>query len=88
MFALNKYARSFILRNFITVRNGFVNEGLIEFKFDTFILPLFNSYIKLEKLYFEVIKRNSQNRNITIDLRISEPEDFSNFIKIVEWIKA
>jgi hypothetical protein len=31
IFALNKDARKFILDNFITVRNGFVNDGLIDF---------------------------------------------------------
>jgi hypothetical protein len=31
MFGLNKDARKFILDNFITVRNGFVNDGLIDF---------------------------------------------------------
>ena len=29
MFSVNKAARSFIIINFNTVRNGFVNEGLI-----------------------------------------------------------
>jgi hypothetical protein len=33
MFGLNKDARKFILDNFITVRNGFVNDGLIDFCF-------------------------------------------------------
>ena len=33
MFALNKTARKFILDKFITVRNGFVNDGLIDFSF-------------------------------------------------------
>jgi hypothetical protein len=31
MFTLNKEARKFILDKFITVRNGFVNDGLIDF---------------------------------------------------------
>ena len=34
MFNLNKEARAFIKNNFNTVRNGFVNEGLIEYQFD------------------------------------------------------
>jgi hypothetical protein len=33
MFGLNKDARKFILDNFITVRNEFVNDGLIDFRF-------------------------------------------------------
>jgi hypothetical protein len=31
MFTLNKEARNFLMNNFITVRNEFVNEGLIEY---------------------------------------------------------
>ena len=31
MFTLNKEARKFLQDNFITVRNGFVNEGLITY---------------------------------------------------------
>jgi len=34
MFALNKETRKFLQQNFITVRNGFVNEGLIDHEFD------------------------------------------------------
>jgi hypothetical protein len=33
MFTLNKDARKFIVDKFITVRNGFVNDGLIDFCF-------------------------------------------------------
>ena len=33
MFALNKEARNFIHNNFIAVRNGFTNEGLVDFLF-------------------------------------------------------
>ena len=33
MFALNKGARNFIQNNFIAVRNGFTNEGLVDFLF-------------------------------------------------------
>ena len=31
MFAVNKEARSFLVNNFITVKNGFINDGLIPF---------------------------------------------------------
>ena len=31
MFAVNKASRSYIENNFITIRNGFVNEGLITY---------------------------------------------------------
>ena len=36
MFALNKEARSFIERHFITINNGFTNDGLIEFVIEKF----------------------------------------------------
>ena len=34
MFTLNKEARKFLQDNFITVRNGFVNDGLITYQID------------------------------------------------------
>ena len=34
MFSVCKKARNFMVENFITVRNGFINDGLIEFKFN------------------------------------------------------
>ena len=34
MFGVNKEGRTYIKDNFITVRNGFVNEGLIEYYFE------------------------------------------------------
>ena len=33
MFAVNKEGKSYILNNFITIRNGFINDGLIPFIF-------------------------------------------------------
>ena len=36
MFTLNKEARKFLQDNFITVRNGFVNDGLITYQIDNF----------------------------------------------------
>ena len=44
MFALNKEGRKFILDNFITVRNEFVNNGLIDFCFDNKAPFQFNNY--------------------------------------------
>ena len=32
MFSLNKEARKFLQDNFITVRNGFINDGLITYQ--------------------------------------------------------
>ena len=52
MFALNKEARDFIQNNFITVRNGFVNDGLINHCFIDFSTGKdFDNYEKLETLY-------------------------------------
>ena len=62
MFTLNKEARVFLQREFIMIRNGFENEGLITYQinFD------YNAFETLEKLYFKAIKRNIENRIITI----------------------
>ena len=65
MFTLNKEAREYILNNFITVRNGFINEGLIVFSLGRFD---FADCFMLEKLYFEALKRNPQNRVLSIEL--------------------
>jgi hypothetical protein len=55
MFALNKEAREYISSNFITVRNGFINEGLIVLSFGE---DDFTNYDMLEKQYFQALKRN------------------------------
>ena len=34
MHAINKESRKFIENNLITIKNGFINEGLIDFVFD------------------------------------------------------
>jgi hypothetical protein len=48
MFALNKEARSFIDRYFITLNNGFTNDGLIEFVIEKFTqYNEFKMYAKL-----------------------------------------
>jgi hypothetical protein len=48
MFRLNKQARVFLESKFITIRNGFENEGLItyEIRYD------YDGFEMLEKLYF------------------------------------
>jgi hypothetical protein len=38
MFAINNFTRSFILKNLITIQNGFVNEGLITYHFEENLL--------------------------------------------------
>lgn len=55
MFGVNKEGRNFIQNNFITIRNGFDNEGLIEFEIFSHLNSQFNNYAQLEKLYFKVI---------------------------------
>ena len=55
MFSVNREARSFIIINFITVRNGFVNDGLIEYEFIDYLPGLFDDYDKIERLYFEAV---------------------------------
>ncbi len=44
MFEINKEARKFIIKNFTTVRNGFINDGLIDIVFDDDSLNQFNNY--------------------------------------------
>ena len=48
MFTLNRDTRSYLRNNFNIVQNGFINEGLITFKFNND----FHHYYLLEKLYF------------------------------------
>jgi hypothetical protein len=52
MYNINKEGRKFIINNFLTVRNGFINDGLIDLVFDINPWGKFNNYDKLEKLYF------------------------------------
>jgi hypothetical protein len=35
MFAVNKKTRSYILNNFLTIRNGFINAGVITYQLKT-----------------------------------------------------
>ncbi len=48
MFSVNKNTRKFLESNFIAIRNGFVNEGLISYELSSD----FNNWYQLEKLYF------------------------------------
>ena len=43
MFTLNKEARKLLQDNFITVRNGFINDGLITYQIDC-VSNRFNGY--------------------------------------------
>ena len=68
MFKINTQARKFINDNFITVRNGFTNEGLIDFSFDNDASKQYNNYEKLEKMYYKILNQNICNRMLTINL--------------------
>jgi hypothetical protein len=47
MFGVNEQVRSFVKKHFISIRNGFINEGLIVYDFRC----NFNHYYELERLY-------------------------------------
>ncbi len=66
MFAVNKEGREYFLNNFITIRNGFINDGLIPYH----IKPTFSDFMLLEKLYFSALNRNIGNRVVTIKIDI------------------
>jgi hypothetical protein len=83
LFGLNKDSRTFIQHNFIAVRNGYVNEGLIEYQFDF----KYNNYVELEKLYLQTIKRNIANRTLLINLEIEDQSELSMFNEVINWIK-
>ena len=85
MYSVNKRARNFLFDKFLTVRNIFTNQGLIDLDFG---IDRLNCYIMLEKLYFQAVKRNIENRILTINLLISDDLDFPVFVEAVKWIKA
>ena len=62
MFTINKEGRSFLLNNFITIRNEFTHSGLITFYWEN----SFGSFLQLEKLYYSVLSRKINNRALTI----------------------
>ncbi len=64
MFLVNKETRAFLKNNMNTICNGFLNEGLIELKFEND----YNFYLELERLYFQILERNINNRKLTIDI--------------------
>ena len=65
MFNLNKEARVFLQSKFNMIRNGFENEGLITYQ----ISYSYESFDILEQLYFKVLKKNIENRILTIKLK-------------------
>lgn len=65
--------RTFLSKNYMTIKNGFINEGLIPF--DKERLP-FEGYLLLERHYFEALKRNVSNRTLTFEVFITSYFDF------------
>lgn len=85
MFAVNKEGKLFLIKNFTTIRNGFINDGLVPFNFGN---GDFNRYMQLEKLYFNSLERNIENRVITISIEFKMSfEGLNHFIKVVKLIK-
>ena len=71
MYDINKETRAFIEENFITIRNGFINEGLITHDLHVYECgDYYNFFYQLEKLYFSALTRNFKNRVITIKVDI------------------
>ena len=86
MFEVNKPARAFLQYNFTAIQNGFTNDNLIVFQFNN----SFNDYIKLEKLYLQVLKRRIGHRTITIHVEFpglkNQPQ--CNVLNhVLKWIK-
>ncbi len=84
IYGLNNETRSFLQNNFITIRNGFINCGLIPYNLD----PTLEGFLKLEKLYFSALKRNVSNRILTLSIKIHDKDQFYYFNEVVKWIKA
>lgn len=68
MFTVNKAARTFLQTHASTIRNGFINDGLIDYYFS----DEFESFQELESLYFEALKRNPMNRIVTLIMGIND----------------
>jgi len=62
MFLVNKETRAFLKNNMMTIRKGFLNEGLIELKF----VNKYNCYLEIKRQYFQMLERNINNRKLTI----------------------
>ena len=83
MFGVNKEARLFLQNNFISIRNGFINDGLIQYE----IKCDFNGFLQLEKLYFSALKRNIRNRILFISIDMNK-SNFKFYNKVLKCIKA
>ena len=87
MFTYNKKARAFLQHNYLTIRNGFVNDGLIPYCFDDNYRKEYYHFEQIEKLYLQALTRNIDNRVLTISIKADE-RDSSTFYEVVKWIKA
>ena len=88
MFALNNESRSFIFKNFTSVRREFFNNGLIDYSLTSGGSHALDNVIKLEKQYFEAKKRSLGNRVISIAVSIGNIGYLNTLIQIINWIKA
>ncbi len=52
MFSLSKGSRCFLIENFITIRNEFINDGYIEDIISGYLSTSFDYYMYLERIYF------------------------------------
>jgi hypothetical protein len=69
MFACNKKARAFLQHSYLTIRNGFINDGLIPYYYDRLSDKQYYHYEQIEKLYLQALTRNIENRVLTISIR-------------------
>ena len=79
MLIVNKLARAFLETHSKTIRNGFINDGLIEYQFSYG----FYDNQQLERLYFEALKRNLKNRILTLYINFAYLDGFD----IIRWIR-
>jgi hypothetical protein len=86
MFTCNKKARAFLQHNYLTIRNGFVNDGLIPYCFNWYGNSFYH-YEQIEKLYLQALTRNIENRVLTISINANF-YNLSTFYEVVKWIKA
>ena len=87
MFTCNKKARGFLQHNYLTIKNGFVNDGLIPYCYDDDSYKKFYHYEQIEKLYLQALTRNIENRVLTISIK-PDFDNFSTFYEVEKWIKA
>ena len=83
MFSLNKHTRQILEKKIAVIQNGFVNDGLITYEMNI-LDNEYQIYRDLEMLYLKALKRNANNRILTIQAEFSYPENFKMFIKIIE----